>query len=161
MYKKILVGIDGSEHGVKALREAVKLAQVFKAELHVFHAIKHHYSVPIFPLSFTEPYPANTFTTLYTDDQMQRAYEESGKQIIEQAKQQVAAMEIPLEARIVFNLELNLPPVEFMKSYVKENGIDLVVVGCEGHHSRARTALTGTVATNIVNNAPCQVLVVR
>jgi nucleotide-binding universal stress UspA family protein len=161
VYKKIMVGVDGSEHGAKALREAVTLAQAFKAELHVFHAIRHHYNLPAFPLSFSVADPANQFSNQYTEDKMQNAYEESGRQIIEQAKQQVAAMKISLAGKVVYNLETNLPPPEYVESYAKENKIDLVVVGCTGHHSRARTALAGTVATNIVNKAPCQVLVVR
>ncbi len=156
-----MVGVDGSEHGKKALKEAVTLAQTFKAELHVFHAIRHHYNVPMFPLGFTVPYPSNQFAASYSEEQMQKVYEESGRQIIEQAKQQVAAMKIPLEGKVVYNLETNLPPTDYVESYVKDNKIDLVVVGCTGHHSRAKTALTGTVATNIINKAPCQVLVVR
>jgi hypothetical protein len=77
MYKKIMVGVDGSEHGKKALQEAVRLAQVFKAELHVFHAIRHHYNVPLFPLSFNVPYPSNQYVNQFTDEQIQKAYEES------------------------------------------------------------------------------------
>ncbi|MEX2680087.1 MAG: universal stress protein [Candidatus Sigynarchaeota archaeon] len=161
VYNKILVGVDGSEHGAKALREAVKLAQAFKAELHVFHAIRHHYYMPMFPLGFNLPYPAVTFSDQITEEKMQKMYEESGMQIIEQAKQQVEAMKIPLECKVVYNLEMVLTPVDFVKSYVKDNGIGLVIVGCEGHHSRARTAITGTVAMDIVNSAPCPVLVVR
>nr|MDO8083807.1 universal stress protein [Candidatus Sigynarchaeum springense] len=161
MYKKILVGVDGSEHGAKALREAVKLAQTFKAELHVFHAIRHHYYMPVFPLGFNLPYPAISFSDQFTEEKMQQMYGESGKQIIEQARQQVETMKIPLEGKVIYNLEINLSPGDFVKSYAKENGIDLVIVGCEGHHSRARTAITGTVAMNIVNDAPCPVLVVR
>ncbi len=161
MYKKIMVGVDGSEHGAKALREAVTLAQTFKAELHVFHAIRHHYSLPMFPLSFTAPYPGNQISSQYTEEQLRKVYEESGRQILEQAKQQVAAMKVPQEVKIIYNLETNIPPPEYVESYAKANKIDLVVVGCTGHHSRAKTALTGTVATNIMNIAPCQVLVVR
>jgi nucleotide-binding universal stress UspA family protein len=160
-YKKILVGVDGSEHGKKALQEAVRLAQVFKAELHVFHAIRHHYNVPLFPLSFNLPYPANPIANQFTEEQIQQVFEESGKQIIEQAKQQVAAMKIPLEGKVFYNLETNISPNDYAVSYSKDNKIDLVIVGCAGHHSRARTAITGTVATHILNNAPCQVLVVR
>ncbi len=161
MYKKIMVGVDGSEHGAKALREAVMLAQTFKAELHVFHAVRHHYYIPMFPLGLNDPYPINQFPNHYTGEQLQQAYEESGRQIIEQAKQQVAAMKIPLEGKVVYDLETDLPPPEYVELYAKENKIDLVVVGCTGHHSRARTALLGTVATRITNIAPCKVLIVR
>jgi nucleotide-binding universal stress UspA family protein len=156
-----MVGVDGSEHGKKALQEAVNLAQMFKAELHVFHAIKHHYNVPLFPLSFNTPYPVNPVTNQFTEEQIQKALEESGRQIIEQAKQQVAAMKVSLEGKVYYNLETNIPPADYAVSYAKQNKIDLVIVGCAGHHSRARTALTGTVATHIMNNAPCPVLVVR
>ncbi len=169
MYKKILVGVDGSEHGKKALQEAVKLAQAFKAELHVFHAVRHHYYMPLFPLAFNTTFPindvyngsANDLYTNYNEEKMRELYEESGRLILEQAKQQVAAMKIPLEGKVVYNLETDLPPPEYVELYAKQNKIDLVVVGCTGHHSRAKTALLGTVAARILNTAPCEVLIVR
>jgi nucleotide-binding universal stress UspA family protein len=177
VYKKIMVGVDGSEHGKKALQEAVALAQAFKAELHVFHAIRHHYFLPLFPLALNTTFPTNEIYNRsaddiyngladdvyngYSEEKMRELYEESGRLILEQAKQQVAAMKIPLEGKVVYNLETDLPPPEYVELYVKVNKIDLVVVGCAGHHSRARTAFLGTVATRILNIAPCKVLIVR
>ena len=66
-----------------------------------------------------------------------------------------------LEGDLDFHLETNLPPTDYAEITAKENGIDLIVIGCSGHHARAKTMLLGTVATKILNNAPCQVLIVR
>ena len=43
MYNKILVGVDASENSTRALQVAAELSKEFGAELHVFHAIAHHY----------------------------------------------------------------------------------------------------------------------
>ncbi len=161
MYKKIMVGVDGSEHGANALREAVLLAHEFKADLHVFHAINHHYYAPLFPLGYTVPNPAYLYSAPYSEEKFRSVFEDLGRKIIEQAKQQFATMKVPLDGEVSFELEANVPPAEYVKMYAKENGVDLVVVGCEGHHSRARAAFMGTVAMSIVNSAPCEVLVVR
>jgi len=161
MYKKILVGVDGSLHGAKALETAVKLAQTFKAELFVFHAIRHHYHLPLFPIA---PYTFSQATLTpydYSDEALQQMYEESGRQIIEEAKNQFKAMNVTLESKVTFNLETMIPPAEYAEDFAKANKIDLIVLGCFGHHSRAKKIFMGTVATRIMNNAPCPVLIVR
>ncbi len=160
-YTKILVGVDGSEYGAKALQEAVRIAQTFKAELHVFHAIRHHFYFPIYPLNINGLYPGTPAIIPYTEEQMREIYQESGRQIIEQAKQQVTDAMFPLDLKVFYSLETNISPDEYAISFAGANNIDLIVVGCAGHHSRARMTLTGTVTTNIINKAPCQVLVVR
>ena len=168
MFKNILVGVDGSEHSLKALATGVNLAREYDANLHVFHAIAHHYSVspnytfPAFPVNIPwnfqswitrEPITAPT-------NWQQEMYEESGKQILEQAKGFVQDMCPEHMPNATYHLEANLTPEDFVDSFVKENGIDLVVVGCYGHHSGIKQ-LTGTVATRIMNAAPCHVLLVR
>ncbi len=112
-------------------------------------------------MSFNEPYVGNPATIPLTEAQFMEAYVESGRQIIEQAKQQVEDVGVTLQSNAIYNLVTEASPAEYAVWYAKENNIDLIVVGCAGHHSRIKTALMGTVATNITNNASCPVLVVR
>ncbi len=162
MYKKILVGVDASEPSTKALKEAALFAKIMGAELHVFHAVAHHFQLPAiqFPLL---PQP---MTTLPPEKQvdpaiLQKYYEDAGKAVIADAKKTIEGLKLGIEGKVKYELELDISPEDFAIEYAKKNKIDLIIVGCKGHHSRLRRALLGTVATKIVNESPCQVLVVR
>ncbi len=162
MYKKILVGIDGSEPGNKALKEAAELAKDTGAELHVFHAVAHHYQLPIIPFPLL-PAPVSTYPQEKAVDPvvLQKYYEDAGKAVMAHAKKFLEDLKLGIEVKIKYQLELDISPEEFAVDYAKKNKIDLIIVGCKGHHGRLRRALLGTVALKIVNEAPCQVLVVR
>ncbi len=162
MYKKILVGIDGSEPSTKALKEAAELAKNTGAELHVFHAVAHHFQLPIIPFPLL-PTPVSTYPQEKTVDPvvLQKYYEDAGKAVMAHAKKYLEDLKLGIEGKVKYQLELDISPEEFAIDYAKKNKIDLIIVGCKGHHGRLRRALLGTVALKIVNEAPCQVLVVR
>ncbi len=162
MYKKILVGVDGSEPSDKALKEAAQIAKTTGAELHVFHAIAHHYQVPIIPFPLM-PAPVSTYPQERAVDPivLQKFYEDAGKAVIAHAKKVLEDLNLGSEVNVTYQLELEFSPEDFAVDYAKKNKIDLVIVGCKGHHGRLRRALLGTVASKIVNEVPCQVLVVR
>ncbi len=162
MYKKIMVGIDGSEPSNKALKEAAEIAKRNGAELHVFHAIAHHYQMPVTPYP-VRPGPISTHALEKAVDPgvLQKYYEDAGKAVIAQAKKILEDLKQGIEDKVTYHLELEITPEEFAINFAKKNNIDLIVVGCKGHHGRLRRSLLGTVATKIVNEAPCQVLVVR
>jgi nucleotide-binding universal stress UspA family protein len=159
MYSKILVGVDASETSDKALKVAAELAKQFDAELHVFHSVPHHYSVPVYPVPILigTPRPETTREIL----ELQKTFEKAGQEIINQAQHFLEENALFVDGKTDFHLELSASPEEFATTFAAENGADLIVVGCRGHHSRARRVLMGTVASRIANDAPCQVLVVR
>jgi nucleotide-binding universal stress UspA family protein len=51
------------------------------------------------------------------------------------AKQTVEELDPEFAGKVTYNLETAMAPQEYVQSFVKENGIDLVIVGCFGHHS--------------------------
>ena len=159
MYNNILVGVDSSETSDKALKVAAELAKKFGAELHVFHSVPHHYSIPINPVA---PYYANPIRESSREIlELRKAFEMAGKEILTQARKFLEENDLFIEDKTEFHLELDASPVEFSSQFASENGVDLIVIGCKGHHSRVRRVLMGTVATGIANEAPCPVLVVR
>ncbi len=162
MYKKILVGVDGSEPSNKALTEAAKFTKETGAELHVFHAVPHLYQLPILPFPLL-PQPSPTRPQEKQIDPMvlQKFYEDTGKAVIAQAKRFLADQKLGIDNQVQYHLELEISPEDFAIDYAKKEKVDLIIVGCKGHHGRFRRALLGTVATKIVNEAPCPVLVVR
>jgi|SRR5271157_924107 len=161
MYKKIIVGVDASENSTRALQVAAEMANEFGAELHVFHAIAHHFQIP------TIPFPPFTSINLPSSpspldpDVVRQAYEEAGRAIIDHAKNFVESLELGPDFVVDYHLELDVAPEDFAVDFAADSNVDLIVVGCKGHHGAIRRSLMGTVATKIVNEAPCQVLVVR
>ncbi len=162
MYNKILVGIDGSKDSDHALEVALELARIHGAKVHVFHSVPHHFELPIFyPLDMMARTPVETTSMKFNEAQLQREYENAGRSIIDHAKQFVAGKGLPPSMDVEYHLELQVSPVDFAVDFAANNGVDLIVVGCHGHHSRIRRAILGTTAFKIVNESPCQVLVVR
>ena len=161
MFKKLLVGVDGSEHSMKALETALKLAEVYEAELFVFHAIHHHMNLPFFPLETDDdPRTKPTLFRITYQSSIQDIYMDSGSKIMEFAKQQVANMDKDGKIPTHYVLETDLPPPEAIEDFTRANRIDLVILGCIGQHSALRNAI-GTTVTRVVNSAPCPVLIVR
>ncbi len=162
MYKRILVGVDASDESTRALRVAANLAKIFRAELHVFHAVSHHVDFSIIQFPVIVPF-AGTPSTEYSlaSVALHESYEKAGKDIIADAQDYVERLQMGLESQCSYHLEMDMSPEEFAVDFAKKNGVDLIVLGCRGHHSRVREALLGTIPTKILNEAPCQVLVVR
>jgi len=161
MYGKILVGVDSSENSTRALQVAADLCHIFGAELHVFHGVAHHFQLPFFPYP-----PFATASTVPREPQVDAAflkeyYEDAGKAVIEDARNYLENLDYGADLRVEYHIELDTSPETFAVEFAEANGIDLIVIGCKGHHGRLRRALLGTVATKIANEAPCQVLVVR
>ncbi len=157
-----MIGIDGSEPSNKALAKAAEIAKITGAELHVFHAIAHHFQIPTIPFPFM-PTPSSTYTPEKTVDPLvlQKHYEDAGKAVMAHAKKFLEDQKLGIEGKVTYQLELDISPEDFAIDYAKKRKIDLIIVGCKGHHGRLRRALLGTVALKIVNEAPCEVLVVR
>ncbi|HME51861.1 MAG TPA: universal stress protein [Candidatus Lokiarchaeia archaeon] len=160
MYGRILVGVDGSKISTKALETAARLAAQDKADLFVFHAIQHHYHLPLIMVAPGLPYQSS-YSVDTSDQDLHESFVKNGTRILEEAKQKIKAMSVKLASEADFRMEMYQAPAEYAADFARNYGIDLIVIGCKGHHTRARRTLMGTVATKLLNDAPCQVLVVK
>jgi nucleotide-binding universal stress UspA family protein len=139
MYRKILVGLDGSEHSLLALERAVALAKDSGAEVNV--------------LSIEEGLPAYAATVGESD--AEREYKERYyREIQEEARRRVAEHGVPLRMEV-------LPghPAEMLMRWAAERAADLIVIGRTGH-SRLQEFFLGSTTDRVVDRAPCDVLVV-
>lgn len=161
MYKKILVGVDASEISTKALQVAAELSKEFGAELHVFHAIVHHYEAPVYPNQTVPTFNPMRLGPKIDKEALHEYYKEAGRAVIEQAKSVIESLDYAPELIVDYHLELEISPEDFAIGFANDYNFDLIVIGCRGHHSRLKTGLLGTVATKIVNEATCEVLIVR
>ena len=151
MYKKILIGVDGSKDAHKALNKVIDFYQKWNCEIVTFHSIKHHmipFGYPIFGFGYqmsAAPYSL-----------IREEYNKVSNKILEETKKIFKKEEIPVETRLVQDIE----PEKYIIDKVKEENFDLVILGSKGHHSKVHRLL-GTVSSHVVNNVDCDVLIVR
>ncbi len=151
MYKKILIGIDGSDDAHKALKKVMDFYKDWKSEIVAFHSIEHHMA----PISF--PIYGSSYSLLQESYSTIRSeYRTAGERMMEETKKIFKEAEIPIKTRLIEDSK----PEHYAVDTAKDESFDLIVLGSKGHHSKMGMIL-GTVATHVVNNASCDVLIVR
>lgn len=141
-YKKILVGVDGSEHAMEAFRKAVEVARRNEGEVIVTMIIEQQMTTALTVAPLGNEYIEEQMT--YGNDLLERCrlYAESvnfskvSKDLVFGQAKSVLAIELP-----------------------KKHGIDLIMVGQSGLN-RVETMMVGSVANYVIRKAPCDVLVV-
>ena len=149
MYNKILLPTDGSEYANKAAKHAIQIASLNGAELVVLNVIE-----------------TSSLVGLPAEDLIVRIKEmlkEEGRKSLEEISKLAEESEIKDECHK--KIELNMiteegSPADIIVKKIKEENIDLVVMGTSGKHGLDRFLL-GSVTENVVRSAPCPVLVVH
>jgi nucleotide-binding universal stress UspA family protein len=140
MFKKILVGNDGSEGAKKALRVAVDLAKCYGAEL---HSISVEEALPHYAATVGEVLEAKAEKNGYFT------------RVNQEAKEMAAKEGVTLHTRVVAGHE-----VQAIVDYAGENHFDLMVIGFMGH-SKIYDRVWGSTSQNITRLVPCTVMVVK
>lgn len=149
MYKKILLPTDGSEYANKAAEQAIWIAKQSGAELMVINVIE-----------------TSSLVGLPAEDLIVRIREmlkEEGQKSLEKISDMVAASKVedPCQKDVKLTLDIKEgSPSDVIVKTVKEEGIDLVIMGTSGKHGLDRFLL-GSVTENVVRSASCPVLVVH
>jgi len=140
MFKKILIGNDGSEGAKHALKVAIDLARKYNAEL---HSISVEEGVPHYAATIGEveefKKEANEFFNKINDKAIETARKEG----------------IELHTKVQAGHE-----VETIVQYAKDGKFDLLVIGFMGH-SKIFGRVWGSTSQNITKLAPCTVIVVK
>lgn len=135
--RRVVVGVDGSEHAARALARAVEEARLRRAVLDIVHAVPG-------PVMFADP--------VLAPPPSPERLREAGAKLVEQALAGV-------------NTEgLETTPVVAVGHTAKvlcdvAEDADLLVVGSRGYGG-FRGLLVGSVTHQVVAHAPCPVLVV-
>ena len=131
--KRIVVGTDGSDDALAAVRQAVELARLSSAELELVSAWQPYYGTVELPVA-VDNLEARALEALRTT---RAAVDTSGLEVSEVLVQGDPARALLEQAE----------------------GADLLVVGSRGHGGFAGLLL-GSVSQKCVQHAPCPVLVV-
>ena len=135
-FKRILVGVDGSDNSLRAAQKAAELASVFKAEVVLLHVI--------------QPAESAYFNGMPTSEGAERA---KGEERLYRAK------EVCEEEGLHPELKVRLGnPAEIILD-LSDEGFDLVVVGNRGISALVRF-LMGSVSSRVVSYSKIPVMVV-
>ncbi|EOH75825.1 MULTISPECIES: universal stress protein [Enterococcus] len=137
-YKKILVAVDSSEQARRAFQEAVEVTRRNDAHLYILIVSDTNHLG-------AEPYAVDHIV----------------KQAYKAASAVVGSLEELLPDDISFTsiIDDGNPKAQIV-AYAEEEKIDLILMGATGTGTFSRLLLGSTTAY-VVNNAPCNVMVVR
>ena len=147
MYKKILVGLDGSTHGIEAAEAAIELAKAGDAELHL--------------LTVTRPFKVTPKLRQFLEaenllGEPKYVMDEMTNRIVAEARELATKAGLANVKSVVREGK----PARALLEYAKSNGIDLIVVGSRGV-GELDAVLLGSVSQKVSLLAECTVLIVR
>ncbi|MFX1456719.1 MAG: universal stress protein [Promethearchaeota archaeon] len=151
MYKKILLGVDHSKLSLKAVEKAIELYNTDGSEIVVFHSVIQKLT-DLSPAFGREVVPLESISYKLHQEQITEA-----DKLLNAIKTKFEKANVPVETR----MELQFGPQYYIVNHVDEEGFDLVLLGCHGDHSKLRRTFLGTVPEYVLNNANCDVLVVK
>ncbi|MFX1532141.1 MAG: universal stress protein [Promethearchaeota archaeon] len=157
IYQKILIGIDGSEHSYKAILKAIELQKLTESEVIVFHSVEHH-SEPT-GMFMAPSYGIPPIYSISSPDiqRIKEVYEKNAQAILDKAKEIFMEHGIEVETRLVYEYD----PVSYIKEIVKNEQVNLVILGTKGTHSLLKEILVGSVADKVLRHVPCDILIIR
>ncbi len=145
MFKKILVGVDGSRQSNRAVEAGADLAQRYGASVWLLHVIRN-LSLP--------PEILDMIARGEVTQSRMELLEDSAEIILENAREkftQAGVTDVTTEYRIG-------SPAATLVAYAQEKGVDLIVIGKRGVSSDVD--MLGGVARKLVNIAPISCLIV-
>lgn len=147
MYKKILAATDGSNHGLEAATKAIEMAKQFGAELYL--------------LTVTRPYKVSSELRRFLQaenlmGEPKYVLDEMTERIVGEAKELAARAQL----KKVKSEVLEGKPARTIVDYIRDNDIDLAIVGSRGV-GEVESALLGSVSQKVSLLAGCSVLIVR
>lgn len=173
MPEKILVAVDGSDNGRKALDFAAEISAKIGGDLTIVHVLMHgraaaefdrlaeaehiirHTASTVIPNSRDLP-PSMTEYLSHPEADRARAVAEIGDYLLRTAQETAEAA----GARNVSTRSEDGDYADQILDVADEIGADLIVIGRRGL-GRVRSLLLGSVSNKITQNAECSVLAVR
>jgi nucleotide-binding universal stress UspA family protein len=136
---KVLVATDGSEHSMKAVQQALELAEKQGAQVTLM-------SVAYYVPDYLEEMPPN----------IREKLENEAWAALKKGKALFDAKNLPVETV----MEAGLVPANLIIAKAQDGKFDRIVIGSTGQNALERI-LMGSTAAKVVAHAPCEVTVVR
>jgi nucleotide-binding universal stress UspA family protein len=146
MFRKILVPLDGSSLAEKALPYATSLAEKYSAELILAQALS---PLPVMPVGEFGVLPYD-FGPIHAKE------EERAIEYLSNAKEKLATQGIPARTAVIKGRS----EADAIVDLAGQEEVDLIVKTTHGRSGLSRWVYGG-VATKVLQQAPCPVLLVR
>lgn len=147
MFKKILVGVDGSDHALRAVDIAASLAKAYDASVFLISVYRHHS-----PLESS----LSMVRTSAKPETPDAALSAHAKESLEVAARRLAEDGLEAAERIV----RRGPPARTIVDVARRRGVDAVVLGSRGLGD-LEGFLLGSVSHKVASLAPCTVITVK
>ncbi|MFX1503232.1 MAG: universal stress protein [Promethearchaeota archaeon] len=153
MYKKILLAVDDSPNSLRAVERVAELQNYWNCKVIMIHSIKHPTNMALESVTF----PSGG--GLYYVSELELLYHAKveGERLLSRMTEKFHEKNLNVETRIITEEH----PNEYIERAVKEEHIDLVVIGTKGVHSKIRKIIIGSIAQKVVKHTPCDVLIIR
>lgn len=147
---KILVPTDFSGYSVAALKQAVDIAEEYRAEVHVLHVVEVKIR-SMYEYEFAGK-SASVAGIRRLESKMVKTAEARMREFLDDL--------VPdARAKLVSNVVKGNPVQEILR-FQKDNGIDLIVISSLGHSGLAEYFIGG-VARNVLKGSTCHVLLTK
>ncbi len=151
MFKKILLGVDSSENSTKAVDKVIEIQKEADSEVVLFHSFLHHIS------ELRPSFGVNSVPDTSLSYEIHKDIVREGTKLLDDIKKKFESNGLKVETRRIFDFG----PEYYIEERVKEEGFDLVVLGCGGKHSKLRRTFVGTVPEYVINHVDVDVLIAK
>lgn len=153
-FKRILVPFDTSELSVKALEKAIEVFRENQTQIFILHVINE---IPI-PIQYSKIESKNNEVTITPlAKKIHKEIKNEMITILEDVKNKYTADNISISTEIKIG-----DPAEIIVDFVKQNNIDLIVMGSIGHKGiTGMFKRLGSVARRVAEEVDIAVLIVR
>jgi nucleotide-binding universal stress UspA family protein len=143
--------MDKSDDAIHAAKKAIEFQKRDNCKVLAFHSVLHH-------LSEMNPNPfSSNGASVGLSFTIHNDYIKRGKDILRELDELFKEANANVETRLIFDI----PPEDYIKKMVEEEGFDLIILGCKGHHSKLSRIFLGTVPIKVINSVSSDVLIVR
>jgi nucleotide-binding universal stress UspA family protein len=126
-------------------------------EIIAFHSIEHRSFLEKVPIGVSSSFGAGYSIPSVDYTKIQEEYKLHGQNILKKTKDLFKRNNINIKTRLITDEK----PEDYLEKVVADENIDLVVLGSRGEHSKLEQIFSGTIAQKVVNDVPCDVLIVR
>lgn len=146
--------MDASDDSKRAAKRVLDLLQPnTMTKVVAFHSVEHPTAFVLnIPLTVGIPYGISTDPKSINDQ-----HKKIGKKLLDDTKNIFAKANKSIETRLIEDED----PEDYIMRIVEEEDFDLMALGSKGEHSRLKEIFMGSIAQKVLNDASCDVLVVR
>jgi nucleotide-binding universal stress UspA family protein len=154
---EIVEDLISKEDNSQNIKREINEKDNYLPKIIVFHSTEHRKLADKIALYIPSSFGSSYAIPAVDYRKLQEAYILHGKKILEKTENLFSERDIDIETRLIKDEK----PEDYIEKVVEKENIDLVVIGSKGEHSKLEQIFSGTIAQKVVNEIPCDILVVK